>query len=371
LSGKKCEVKVVAPLPWSPPFKIKDEWYKFSKVPEQEIISGIDVFHPRYFMIPKIGRFLYPFYFFLSLYRKVKKIHEIFPYDVIYAPWIYPDGVGSFMLAKALNKPVVLGALGTDINEYTKYFIRRKLIAYALKNSDGVIAVSRALKARMAEIGAPADAITVVPNGVDTGLFKPLDQPKARDLLNIPHDNKVILFVGRFVPVKGLDGLIEAFAILCKTMKSLTLVLVGNGECEAGLKEKALNLGVSGNVMFIGNQPYEKINQWMNACDVFCLPSINEGSPNVLLEALSCGKPVVASRVGGIPDIITSEEYGLLVPVKDTDSLAKALAKALTEKKWSKEVIRKNNNLISWENNANMIYNKLETAILDFKRKNK
>jgi len=347
--AKLCEIKVIAPLPLH---------YR-ERVPERENIDGIDTYHPRYFMIPKIGRSLYGLFFYLSLIKKVKKIYENFKFDLIFATWAYPDGFGSFLIAKTFNKPIVIKVHGSDINLYTEYFLRRKMIAYALKNCNKVIAVSKALKERIVKIGVPEDKIVVIPNGVDTDLFKPLERDRCRERLELPQDKKIVLFVGNLVPVKGVDVLVEAFARLPAGM---LLVLVGDGPLKNKLQAKVKEFGIENNVIFVGRTRHEAIPYYMNACDIFCLPSLNEGCPNVILESIACGKPVVASNVGGVREIICSDDMGILIKPANATVLARAFIRGVS-KKWNFRLIREEALKYSWTDNALKLRRELEVSM--------
>jgi len=353
--AKFCELKLVAPVP----FYQKD-------IPLQEEIEGIKVYHPKYFFTPKILRFLYGYFFYYSLINKVKNIYKDFKFDIILASWAYPDGVGSVLIAKEMNKPIIVKAMGTDINLYTKYFLRRKIISSTLKKADKVIAVSFGLKNRLMQIGIPEDKIEVLLNGVNTELFRPLEQAECRDKFKLPLDQKIILFIGNLVPVKGLEYLIEAFALfLNETKDNISLILVGDGPLKQKLTLKTKEFNIEKNVQFMGKQPYGDIPYWINACDIFCLPSISEGCPNVVIEALSCGKPVVATNVGGIPELVTSKEFGLLVTSKDPNALAKAFHHVFKED-WEHhkiaELIRSN----SWAENARKLNGIVRSSVDNF-----
>lgn len=345
--SKLCELKVIAPLPL----------HYDKRIPDTEVIDDIAVCHPRYFMTPKIGRSLYGYFFYLSLVRKVKALQKSFDFDMIYATWAYPDGFGSYLIAKALKKPIVIKVHGSDINIYTKYFLRRKLIVHALKNSNAVIAVSNALKDSLVSLGVPQNHVVVVPNGINTDVFKPLPQTKCREELGLPAGRKIVLFIGNLVPVKGVSYLIEAFTQLVGS-SDVMLVILGDGNQKEELIGKADALHLKERVVFMGRQPHDRIPLWMNACDIFCLPSMNEGCPNVILEALACGKQVVATKVGGIPEIITSEEQGVLVPPGNADALANALEQALRKPARSRA-----EKMISWQENARRVHGELEKVV--------
>jgi glycosyltransferase involved in cell wall biosynthesis len=331
--------------------------------PERETIDGLDVYHPRYFMIPKIGRVFYGLFFFLSLLNKIKKIYMEFHFDVMYVPWVYPDGVGSQYIARAIKKPIVVAALGSDINVYTKYFLRRKIIVNSLSRAEGVIAVSDALKDTMVRNGVPKDKITVVLNGVNTDLFKPMDKEQCRRTLDILPNEKVILFAGNLVPTKGVVDLLDTFFSLSSRIRDLRLVIVGDGPLKDVLIQKAKNMNVSELVRFAGTQPHDLMSVWMNACDVFCLPSHSEGCPNVVLEAMACGAHVVATKVGGIPELIDSELVGTLVPAGRPPALAAAIEniiKGATAPK--KEAFKLQ--VQSWSDNAVRVFEILESVSL-------
>jgi teichuronic acid biosynthesis glycosyltransferase TuaC len=240
--SKLCDIKIVAPLPWSPMSTVFKRGAVFAKVPEHEIVDGLEVYHPRYFMVPKIGRSFYGFFFYLSLLGKIRNINKAFDFDVVYAPWVYPDGVGSQLIAKVLNKPVVIGALGTDINVYLKYFLRRKIIVRSLSKANGVVAVSNALKEKMVKNGVSEGKITVIPNGVNTRYFRLLDKAQCRKDLNIDLKTKVILFVGNLVPIKGVEDLLDAIVEIKTKLSELKLIIVGDGPLKDRLKQKVENL---------------------------------------------------------------------------------------------------------------------------------
>lgn len=356
---KLCELKIIAPIPWALPIRLNKKGYLFSRIPEREVIDGLEVYHPRYFMIPKVGRSLYGLYFFLSLLGKVKAIYKNFKFDLIFATFAYPDGFGSFLIAKVLNKPIVIKVHGTDINSYTRYFLRRKMIAYALKNSNKVIAVSSVLREKLEELGVAADKIAVIPNGIDQELFKPLDKGKCRRDLNLPSEGKLILFAGNLKREKGLLTLIDAFyQINIEKNQNYLLVIVGDGYLRKKLEKKVNQLGLKNWVRFAGAVSHDKIPLWMNTCDVFCLPSLNEGCPNVLLEALACGKPIVASSVGGIPEIITGNEFGFLVPPRNAMALASGIQKAFNIS-WNSKRVREISSKFTWQDNAKNLFHEL------------
>jgi len=363
--AKLCELKVVAPIPW----------HKLRQVPARETIDGVDVYHPRYFMVPKIARSLYGFFFLFGIIRTVKQIQKEFNFDKILVTWVYPDGVGASLLAKFINKPIAIKVHGSDINSNVKYFFRKHMIASALKKADKVIAVSNELKNKITAMGVTQEKIAVLPNGVDSNLFRPMDKIECRKKLGLPVDNKIVLYVGNFVQVKGVDVLVEAFArlrvsALSRSRVDALLLLVGDGPLEKTLRDKVKSLSIEENVIFAPRTTHDAIRFYMNAADVFCLASRNEGCPNVLLEALACSTPVVASRVGGIPEIITSDELGILVDPENSYQLSDALKTAL-DKQWNKKRLCEKIASHSWADNAMELINVLSKAKITIPKKSR
>ncbi|MBU1043911.1 MAG: glycosyltransferase family 4 protein [Candidatus Omnitrophica bacterium] len=350
--SKLCELKVVAPVPWVPAPRIIEKLLFYNNITEKEIIDGIEVFHPRNFILPKIGRVMYGVYFYLSLYGKIKKIHESFKFDIILALWVFPDGVGSYYIAKKLKVPIIVEALGSDINIYTKYFLRRKIISSILNKCDRVIAVSTKLKDTMASIGVHSEKVSVISNGVNSLAFNRIDKRKAREILKLSVGSKIILFVGNLVPVKGVNFLLDAYKMVASNDKNVQLILVGDGFLKQSLVKKAKDYNIE--VNFCGKVSHSDVSLWMNACDVLCLPSLNEGCPNVILEAMACGSRIVASCVGGIPEMVSSYSRVELVKPKDVKQLAKALTSAVTNEKNIEEIKNVINNR-SWHDAAQEI----------------
>ncbi len=338
------DVRVISPLPW----------YRLKGLPRKELIDGIEVYHPRYFMFPKIGRSLYGFFFFLSLVMFVAKIYKDFEFDIIYAPWVYPDGFGSWLIARFLKKPIVIGALGSDINVYAKRLLRRKLIFFCLSKADHVISVSAALKHRMVECGVSESNVTVLLNGVDKTVFRVKDKNGCRNKLGLG-TGKILLFVGNLTYSKGLPFLIKAFKEVVGAQEDLQLYLIGDGELRQELEELTDQLAVNDKVFFKGRIKQDQISDWMNASDLFCLPSLFEGCPNVVIEALSCGIPVLATKVGGIPELLKSENSGLLVMPGDIEALSNGLRYCIS-KKWNSNEISILPEILSWKENADRLY---------------
>lgn len=345
-----CQVQVVAPVPYFPPIKISSRW-RYSQVARQETIEGLDVHHPRYFMIPKIGMSTYGLTMFLSVLPAVRRLQRSFDFDLIDAHYVYPDGFAAVLLGRVFKKPVVVSARGSDINLFSQFPLIRHLLRYALRRADHVICVSRALKEKVVALGVTENKVTVIPNGVDPKKFYPLQKEKARDLLGLPQ-KRIILSVGNLTPNKGFDVLVKAFRLLVDSSQEqgLFLVIVGDGVFRQPLEALILQLGLSESVRLAGDKPHQELFRWYSAADLFCLASEREGWPNVLLESLACGTPAVATPVGGIPEIICSEQVGLLSQ-RHEQTIAETIAKAFL-RSWDRMTISHYANGYSWDQTA-------------------
>ena len=229
--------------------------------------------------------------------------------------------------------PLVTTVYGSDINDGTqpgaRNTVRRTATVSGLRRSSAVIGVSEALCRRVRDLGVPEATVVHIPNGFDPADFHPTDKVEARRKLGLPESGKVALYVGALVPVKGVDILLEAFRRLRSASDDTVLYCVGDGAERGRLEAEVAADGLEGNVFFVGSRPHGEVPLWMNACDVFVLPSRNEGWPTVLSEALACGRPVVATAVGGVPEVIRHESLGRLVPPESPEPLATALRQVL------------------------------------------
>lgn len=321
--AKMCELKVIAPVPW---YKLLSSDFKISY---KEIQEGIEVYHPCFFYIPRFLKSLDGFYFCLSVINCVHKIRKKFEFDLIDAHFAYPDGFGAVLLAKLLKKPIVITLRGT-IERLRYHPIIRRQIKWTLKNATKIIAVSDSLKKRAIELGILNNKITVIRNGIDAKKFYPINKLEARKKLGLPIDKKIFLSVGGLVERKGFHHIIDVLPNIIKEIPNLYYVIVGGktveGDISDLLRKKIKELKLESYVMLAGLKPHEELVYWYNAADVFCLYSSKEGCPNVILEALACGTPVVASKAGGSPEIIVNENFGFLVNNKE--QLKQAIIKA-------------------------------------------
>ena len=325
--AQRCDLEVMATLPWFPGAGLLGKYSsagKLAGVPRRETIEGIRVTHPRTLFLPRLAHGAWgPLYAasiapLLPAYRgKV---------DVVLGSWAYPDGFAAVLAARALGVPCVVKLHGSDINLIAKLPGPRRLTSWALPRARRVVAVSRALAEAAVALGVSRDRIRIVMNGVDAALFRPQDRAAARAALALPASGPLALYVGNLKPEKGVLDLAAAWSRV--TVPGATLAIVGGGPAQAALAEATAAFG--DRVRLVGPQALDSIPTWLAACDVLTLPSHAEGTPNVVLEALACGRRVVATTVGGIPDLITSPALGELVEPHTPDALAAALARALS-----------------------------------------
>jgi teichuronic acid biosynthesis glycosyltransferase TuaC len=327
LATGEVEAKVVAPIPWFPlSHSIFGEYGRFAKVPATETRVGTEVFHPQYLALPKTNMYAAPFSIALSAKSVIARlIDEGYDFDVIDAHYFYPDGVAAALLGKYFGKPVVISALGTDINVIMSNPIARRMMLWAGASAASVITVCQALKAKMVGYGMDPARITPLRNGVDLELFKPVDRARCRKALGI--DGFTLLSVGHLHDVKGHHHVIAAL----KQLAGVRLMIAGSGTDRAKLEALAQSTGVADRVTFLGALPQQQLRDYYGAADALVLASSREGWANVLLEAMACGTPVVASAVGGTPEVVRSPIAGVLVPEPTCDSIVNGVRRLRAE----------------------------------------
>ena len=321
--GKLCDVEVMATIPWYPGARAFGRWSaagRLTDVPREDVIDGLRVSHPRFLFVPRLGQS--PVLYAASLLPKLLKRRKQF--DVILGSWAHPDGVAAILLSRMLRVPAVIKLHGSDINVVAKGRAARRFLRWALPRASRVVAVSRPLADEAAALGVPRERIAVVPNGVDRERFRPRDRAAARKELGLSA-GRLIVYVGRLEERKGVLDLLAAFESLARERSDVSLALVGDGSARAACEKAA----AGGRIQVAGARPFEEIPLWMAAADVVTLPSWNEGTPNVVIEALACGRRVVATRVGGIPDLVHTPLLGELCEPRDPAALAAALLRAI------------------------------------------
>jgi glycosyltransferase involved in cell wall biosynthesis len=320
-----CELRVMATIPWFPGAGLVSRWSsagKLAAVPQHETIAGISVTHPRTLFVPRLAHAAWGPLYAASIAPAVLPLRG--QVDVVLGSWAYPDGFAAIIAARLLGVPAVVKLHGSDINQLAQLPGPRRMLSWALPRAAYVVAVSKPLADEVCALGVARDRVAVVMNGVDSELFHPRDRAAARAELGLPAHAKIALYVGNLKPEKGVAELARAWPTVARHLPDAELCVVGGGPLAEDVVAHA-----GDRARMLGPQPHDKVPTWIAACDVLVLPSHSEGTPNVALEALASGRRIVATAVGGTPDLITSAILGALVPPKDIDALADAIVMAL------------------------------------------
>ena len=332
LAAAGVSVRVVAPVPWFPRrlqgAPLPARWLRAARVPDCEEAAGLETWHPRHPVTPRIGMRFYSRWMARAVEPLLRRLHAERPIDLIDAHYVYPDGHAAVLAARRLGLPVTITARGSDVHQFSEMAAIRPLIREALDAADGVIAVSGALRRRMVELGIPEEKIAVIRNGIDGAIFAPRDRASARRRIGVPAGRRMLLSVGHLVPVKGFDRLIDAMALV--DARDLALYIVGEGPERPQLAARIRARGLDDRVFLPGARSHAALADWYSAADLFCLASHREGCPNVILEAMACGAPVLAADVGGIAEILPAD-CGRVLAISSPDLLAAAITRALDE----------------------------------------
>jgi teichuronic acid biosynthesis glycosyltransferase TuaC len=306
----RVDMRVLSPVPWFPLRRERFGTYgAHARVPEREIRHGIEVRYPRFPVIPKVGMSLSGLLLALALVGPVRRlIREGFDFELIDAYYFYPDGVAAALLGRWLNKPVVITAYGNDLSLIADYALPRWQIRWAAGRAAGMTTVCQALKDRLVALGADERRVKVVLHGVDLELFQPpTDRAALRAELGI--EPPTLLSVGHLIERKGHHFVIEAL----RELPDMGLIIAGDGEELPRLRVLAHDCGVSDRVRFLGHVDQSRLPDYYGAADALVLASSREGIANVMMEALACGTPVVATAVWGAPEVITDPVAGVLI----------------------------------------------------------
>lgn len=341
--GKKIPLVVVAPVPWFPLQGLIRLWRPHFRpsAPFYEVKDGFEVYRPRFFSPPAVGKSLDGLFMALGALPVLWRLQRAFRFNILDAHFAYPEGYAATLLGRWLKTPVTITLRGTEV-PLARSRLRRRLMVKAVNRAARVFAVADSLRRHLAHLGADENKITVVGNGVDTEKFQPLEKLAVRRRLDIPADSPVLITVGGLVERKGFHRVIECLPSLRKKFPDLRYLIVG-GACAEGdwserLRQQVRELGLEEAVYFLGALPSEELKVPLSAADLFVLASGNEGWANVILEAMACGLPVVATEVGGNSEVICAPELGIIVPLQDKGALEEALAHGL-EKRWDRSKI--------------------------------
>ena len=357
-----AKVKVIAPVPYFPAWLPINEYKQYSSVVLQESRADIEIYHPKYFVIPKIGMNITPYFVYRACLNSIADIEaDGFAIDVIDAHYFYPDGVVASWLGKKLNIPVMVTARGSDINVIPDNAIAKKRIIKALTNIQASAAVSQALADEMVKLAPLAKAPIVLRNGVDLSFFNP-DAAKPILPFTLKADEKLIVSVGNLIELKGHHLVIDALVQL----PQVKLIIIGDGILKTTLQQQVARLQLTDRVHFTGNIQQDELPGYYASADALVLASSREGMPNVLLEAIACGTPVIASDVGGSKEVINSPEVGELLSHRSSNSIVKALTLVLS-KNSSTEKVRAYAQRYGWQTTTEQQYSLLTKIAINKK----
>ncbi len=307
--------KVIAPVPHFPfVSRISSRYKLYEQMPEHETLDDVDLYHPKYFTLPGMS-------FFDNASSMARAVEETIQsayangedFDIVDGQYLYPDGIAAYKVARDHDKPLILTARGSDVNYWMENSKAREQILESISYASKVICVSDALRNALIDYGANEDKLIVIINGIDPEIFN-------TSVDTNPLREKYYLSVGNLVTLKGHHLILDAFA----EIPGKRLIIVGDGEERSALKKQADDLGIQGRVQFIKHLNQEKLAEFYAGATATILMSEMEGMPNVVLESLATGTPVIAPAVGGIAEVV-NDQNGIVLSQRDEFDLMDAL----------------------------------------------
>jgi teichuronic acid biosynthesis glycosyltransferase TuaC len=327
--AKRATVRVLSPVAVYPRL-LQPKSYLARAPGDNPVAAEVDVRYVRYGAIPALTR---PFNGHLAARAIASEAADFAP-DVVLSYWLYPDAFAAQRVARRLRVPFVAGARGSDIR--VRDAISRRLTRGVVRGARRLLVVSADLgRLAVSDYGGDPARVRVIPNGCDAAIFHPRERAPARAALGIADDAELLLYVGRLVPEKGLRELFDACTALAVARPRLRLVLVGDGPMRAELEARIARDAPWASLA--GAQPPAQVAQWFAASNLLALPTYSEGHPNVLVEALACGRPAVTTPVGGIPEVV-DDSVAILVLPRTVEPLRAALAAAL-DRDWDEAAL--------------------------------
>lgn len=320
----KAEFHLFAPTPY---FPFKNAFFgtyaKYAEMPHHDNRAGLDIHYLRHLHMPLIGYYFSAEAIFWGLEREFLKLRK--KPDILISEYSFPDGLALAMLGKKYNIPVITTARGSDISYFYRLPAIRKKLETLRPHIHGFSAMSHDMKNDLIDAGFESDKIRVIGNGVDQNLFDIVPtNHKIREKYNI-QTQYIVISVGGLIQRKGHGLAIRAI----QHLKDVTLLIAGEGEEYSTLKMLAADLNIADRVILAGRQTQSDLCKLYNAADLFLLCSYSEGRANVLLEAASCGLPLISSDVQGSNEIITSDEIGTIFKDRNPLFLADIIEKML------------------------------------------
>ena len=311
---------------------------------------GVQVLRPRFPLIPALSARWNPSLIARTVLPIARRLHAERPFALVDAQFFYPDGPAAAKIARALRLPLSIKARGADIHYWGAQGFARRRMLDAARQAAGLLAVSQALKADMAALGMPGEAITVHYTGLDRAKFRVRDRAEARAgiaSLGVPMGGRLLATVGALIPRKGQALAIRALALLPADVR---LALAGSGADAAMLRALATELGLGERVHLLGSVGHEALPRLLSAADVMVLPAASEGLANAWVEALACGTPIVIAEAGGAHELLTSPIAGRIV-ARDAEGIAAGIAEVLADPP-AQQAVAATVERFSWEANA-------------------
>ncbi len=356
-----CRVTAVAPIPWTE--TVARPAARGLTRGADHVLDDLPIYHPVLRYLPVIGRHR-TWRGVLTAARRALRQMPAPEFDLIVATFAYPHGLAAKHLAAGMRIPYVVKVRGSDLHALPEQGRRRDLTAEALRSAAEIVAVSGNLAEIAADLGGDRTNIHVLTNGIDADRFTVMPRDEARSRLDIDPERRVAFYVGNLLPVKGPDVLLDSLAPsgpLDLSSANGLLALAGSGPMRHSLETHILREQPADAVRLLGRLAREEVALWMNAADCTILPSRDEGCPNVVLESLACGTPVVASRVGAVPDLL-DDACGIIVAPGNPRALGAAVADAW-QRNWDRDAIRSKVAGRSWEENAKTLFEILQRAV--------
>jgi teichuronic acid biosynthesis glycosyltransferase TuaC len=358
--GAMADIQVVAPVPWFRTLGVQPRAHDTTPL--------LGIHHPRFWYIPKVLKSVRGLFLFLSALHHVRRLRKSFDFDLIDAHFAYPDGFAAVMLGRWFRRPVCITLRGT-IAQWWVRAIGRRLCVWAMCRSERVIAVAESLAVYPREAGIPTHRIAVIRNGVDLERFQVIDPSVARRRLGLPEHTRILVSVGHISPRKGFHRVIRSLPAVLESFPDVHLAIVGGAGAEednsAALQALIQQLGLSRRVLMVGSKTPDEVALWLAAADSFVLASDFEGCPNVVLEAMACGRPVVASKVGDIERMVPNFAGALFEDPEDDRALSSCIGSALT-RKWDPCRIRAHVAKRSWDSVAEQVATEWSMALEAF-----
>lgn len=357
--AREMPITFVVPVPWFPFQSLLRRLRPHFRpaAPRREMRDGQEILYPRFFCVPGLLKSMDGLFMAFCLYPLFRRLKRDMKVSLIDAHFAYPDGYAAARLGQWLKLPVTITIRGTEPRLVRRRWGRRAVLR-ALSCASRVFSVSNSLRQEMVAAGSQASGIRVVPNGVDMRRFACRDQAQARQRLGLPLKSQILITVGGLVERKGQHRVIECLPGLLQQFPQLHYLIVGGaspeGDWERRLRALVGEHGLENRVSFLGIVSPCELAWPLSAADVFVLATRNEGWANVLLEAMACGLPIIATDVGGNREVVSDSRLGSIVPFGDSDALQSALAQALRTD-WDREYICNYARNNSWDDRVTML----------------